>query len=84
MAKKKDIELDEIKDEMESYSDDSLYNISSFGSDMMLSQIITMYKDGDLEKPELQRKYVWTKTEASRFIDSIVPSRLRDGLPKLF
>ncbi|MFQ9891142.1 MAG: DUF262 domain-containing protein [Streptococcus sp.] len=23
-------------------------------------------------KPELQRKYVWTRTEASRFIDSIL------------
>lgn len=68
----KDIQLDEIKEEQETYSDDSLYNITSFGTDMMLSQIITMYKDGDLEKPDLQRKYVWNKNEASRFIDSIL------------
>lgn len=67
-----DIQLDEIKEEQETYSDDSLYNITSFGTDMMLSQIITMYKDGDLEKPDLQRKYVWSKNEASRFIDSIL------------
>lgn len=31
-----------------------------------------MYDDGDLIKPELQRKYVWNKLEASRFIDSIL------------
>lgn len=68
----KDFQLEEIKEEQETYSDDSLYNITSFGSDMMLGQIISMYKDGDLEKPDLQRKYVWTKNEASRFIDSIL------------
>ena len=30
------------------------------------------YEEGDLEKPELQRKYVWTKKEASKFIDSVL------------
>lgn len=61
-----------IVEESESYSDDSLYNITSFGIDMSFREIVTMYKEGDLEKPELQRKYVWTKNEASRFIDSIL------------
>lgn len=31
-----------------------------------------MYEDDELIKPELQRKYVWDKTEASRFIESIL------------
>ena len=31
-----------------------------------------MYDEGELLKPELQRNYVWTKLEASRFIDSIL------------
>lgn len=61
-----------IKGEVESYSDDSLYNITSFGTDLSFRELVSMYKDGDLEKPELQRKYVWTKNEASRFIDSIL------------
>lgn len=64
--------LEEVKQEQESYSDDSLYNITSFGTDMSFRELVTMYKEGDLEKPELQRKYVWTKAEASRFIDSIL------------
>ena len=64
--------MEEIKDESESYADDALFNISSFGTDLTFREIITMYKDGDLEKPELQRKYVWSKNEASRFIDSIL------------
>ena len=61
-----------IKSELESYTDDSLYNITSFGTDISFREIVSMYKEGDLEKPEMQRKYVWTKVEASRFIDSIL------------
>lgn len=61
-----------IKDEEESYSDDSLFNITSFGTDLTFRELVNMYKEGDLEKPEMQRKYVWTKNEASRFIDSIL------------
>ena len=61
-----------IKEETESYSDDALYNITSFGTDLPYREIVAMYKEGDLDKPELQRKYVWTKNEASRFIDSIL------------
>lgn len=67
-----EIELAEIKEEEESYSDDSLFNITSFGIDMSFRELITMYVEGDLEKPEMQRKYVWGKSEASRFIDSIL------------
>ena len=63
---------EEIRGEQESYTDESLYNITSYGTDIMLSQIVEMYRSGDLEKPELQRNYVWQKSEASRFIDSIL------------
>lgn len=64
--------IDEVKSENISYSDDSIYNITSFGTDLSYREIVSMYKEGDLEKPELQRKYVWTKKEASKFIDSIL------------
>ena len=63
---------EKVKAEDESYADDALFNITSFGTDIMLSQIVSMYKTGDIEKPDLQRNYVWTKAEASRFIDSIL------------
>ena len=55
-----------------SYSDDSLFNINSWGADMSFRELITMYEEDELVKPELQRKYVWSKDEASRFIDSIL------------
>lgn len=64
--------VEEIKEESKSYSDDSLYNITSFGTDIAFRELITMYEEGELEKPEMQRNYVWTKNEASRFIDSIL------------
>ncbi|RFE01062.1 DUF262 domain-containing protein [Streptococcus parauberis] len=61
-----------IAEENKNYSDESLYNITSFGTDLTYRELVQMYADGDLEKPELQRKYVWSKREASRFIDSIL------------
>lgn len=64
--------IENIVEEMSSYSDDSLFNISSFGTDISFRELITMYDEGDLEKPEMQRRYVWQKQEASRFIDSIL------------
>lgn len=64
-----DIPNEEINDD---YVNDDLYNINSWGADYSFRELTLMYKDGDLEKPELQRKYVWKKTEASRFIDSIL------------
>lgn len=64
--------IEDIAEETASYSDDSLFNISSFGTDISFRELITMYEEGELEKPEMQRRYVWQKLEASRFIDSIL------------
>jgi len=54
------------------YSDDDLFKISSWGADLSFRELIDRYDDNELLKPELQRKYVWDKTEASRFIDSLL------------
>lgn len=77
-----------IKEEAEdSYSNDDLYNISSWGADLSFRELIAMYEEDELLKPELQRKYVWEKPEASRFIESIllglpVPSIFLANTPK--
>ena len=56
----------------DSYSDDSLYNINSWGADLSFRELVDRYKEGEIIKPEMQRNYVWDKAEASRFIDSIL------------
>lgn len=61
-----------ISDEFSDYSDDSLFNINSWGADLSFRELILMYDDDELIKPELQRKYVWSKDEASKFIDSLL------------
>lgn len=56
----------------DTYSNDDIFNITSWGADMSFRELITMYEQDELLKPELQRKYVWDKAEASRFIESIL------------
>jgi hypothetical protein len=60
------------EEELETYSNDDLFNITSWGADLSFRELAMMYDEGELLKPELQRKYVWTKKEASRFIDSVL------------
>jgi len=61
-----------LPDEFCDYSDDSLFNINSWGADLSFRELILMYREDELVKPELQRKYVWSKEEASKFIDSLL------------
>ncbi len=73
MITKEEPRIQSIKSEQDDdYSDDDLYNINSWGADLSFRELITMYKEEDLIKPELQRHYVWDKAEASRFIESIL------------
>ena len=60
------------KEENLSYSDDDLFNITSWGADLSFRELILMYNDKDLIKPNFQRNYVWKLDEASRLIDSIL------------
>lgn len=80
--KKDNIVIERIKSEEEdNFFDDSIYNINSWGADLSFRELATMYRDGDLLKPEIQRQYVWDKVEASFFIDSIL---LGLPLPSIF
>lgn len=72
MASQKDVVQHIREEDNDFYSDDDLFQISSWGADLSFRELIDRYDDDELVKPELQRKYVWDKTEASRFIDSIL------------
>ncbi|WP_049721911.1 DUF262 domain-containing protein [Gilvimarinus polysaccharolyticus] len=68
-----DQEIENLPEENEdSYSNDDIYNITSWGADLSFRELITMYEEDELIKPELQRHYVWDKVEASRFIESLL------------
>lgn len=73
MADKTEKNIEKISSEInDDYSDDSLFNIASWGADLSFRELISMYDDNELVKPELQRKYVWDKVEASRFVESVL------------
>lgn len=72
MTKQRDV-IHHIREEDEdTYSDDSLFQIKSWGADLSFRELVQRYDDDELIKPELQRHYVWDRTEASRFIDSLL------------
>ncbi|MDP3537235.1 MAG: DUF262 domain-containing protein [Azonexus sp.] len=73
MIEEKITVVDVPTDEQEDYySDDDLFKISSWGADLSFRELISRYDEDELVKPELQRNYVWDKTEASRFVDSVL------------
>jgi hypothetical protein len=72
MTIQKDVVQHIREEDNDFYADDDLFEISSWGADLSFRELIERYDADELVKPELQRKYVWDKTEASRFIDSLL------------
>ncbi|MCL1123324.1 DUF262 domain-containing protein [Shewanella surugensis] len=73
MTELENTEIEPISEESEdSYSNDDIYNITSWGADLSFRELITMYDEEELIKPELQRHYIWDKVEASRFVESLL------------
>src|SRR5688500_5551836 len=66
------VSIPDESDDADDYSNDDLYNIESWGADLSFRELIMMYDDNELLKPELQRHYVWDRNEASRFIESLL------------
>lgn len=60
------------EEQNEDLANDNLFNISSWGAAPSVRELIMLYSEGDIEKPELQRKYVWSKKVASRFIEYLL------------
>lgn len=66
----KDVRIEDIEKD-DDYSEE-LFDIRTWGKDLSLRELITMYDEGELIKPELQRRYVWDKKMASKFIESVL------------
>lgn len=63
------IESDEEKDEESAYVE---YDIATYPSDLTLSVIHEMWKDGDITIPSFQRNFVWNIKQASLLIESFM------------
>lgn len=48
------------------------YDITSFGADYDVEGLVNRLKRGDLFIPTFQREFVWSQSEASRFIESLL------------
>lgn len=48
------------------------YEISSYGADFLVDGLVRRLRDGDIIIPTFQRGFVWTYTQASRFVESFL------------
>ncbi len=62
----------EIDDEIDDDSVSMSYDIASYPSDLTLSGISQLWKDGDIKIPDYQREFVWTIKQSSLLIDSFL------------
>lgn len=51
---------------------DVVYSISSYGSDIPVDTLMSRMEKGTIFVPNFQRNYVWSKVQASQFIESLL------------
>lgn len=51
---------------------DAPYHITSYGADYPVDGLVKRLRQGDIYIPEFQRGFVWSKPQASRFIESLL------------
>src|SRR4051794_16671055 len=48
------------------------FNISSYGADYTVDTLVKRLKSGAFFVPPFQRAYVWSQSQASRFVESLL------------
>jgi len=64
-----------VLDEAEELSEESVpirYDITSYGADFLVDGLVGRLKSGDILVPSFQRNFIWTLTDSSRFIESLL------------
>jgi uncharacterized protein with ParB-like and HNH nuclease domain len=72
MAPVEDDDVDDFVDESRTVAVDIKYKITSFGADFLVDGLVDRFIKEDIYVPDFQRSFVWTKPQASRFIESIL------------
>ena len=65
-------DLDDPIGDDEEISQSIRYGITSYGADMPVDGLIKRLEQDTIFVPEFQRKFVWTYSQASRFIESLL------------
>ena len=65
-------DLDDPIGDDEELSQSFRYGITSYGADMLVDGLVKRLEQGIIFLPKFQRKFVWTYTQASRFIESLL------------
>lgn len=63
---------DEAADAADENGESVRYLISSYGSDMPVDSLVSRFNREDIFIPAFQRKFVWTRNQASRFVESLL------------
>ena len=61
---------DEAEPEHESFP--VTYEITAYGADYPVDGLVSRVESGDVEIPEFQRQFIWTKRQSDRFIESLL------------
>lgn len=64
-----ELEVDEVGEDTEAFI---AYDIASYPSDLTLSVLAEMWKNGDIVIPEFQRNFVWNIDQSSLLIESFL------------
>lgn len=67
-----DLEIEDALGEPESDPAPIKYSITSYGADFDVRGLVQRLRQGDIEIPPFQRRYVWKQAQASRFIESLL------------
>jgi len=68
----REVRVDDHQDDDDEIEVAIRYAISSYGADMPVDGIILRLQREDIFIPPFQRQFVWTRTQASRFIESLL------------
>ena len=65
-----EVEVEDVKEDESLVG--NLFNLSSYGVDYPIESLVSRLNRKSFYIPDFQRKFVWSKNQASRFIESIL------------
>ena len=65
-------EMEVLEEENETSPAPMIYGVSSYGADYTIEVVVSRMRSGLFCAPDLQRNYVWTRSQASRLIESLL------------